>query len=227
MSDPYKLLGVDYEAEDAAIKKAYYALARKYHPDNFADDPQKAELANRRMREINAAYEQIEKDRAAGIRGAAAYAERAETPRRPAEEPSSSRPAEEPRYRREEPQTAPFVGYAEVRRYINNGHVAFAEAELRKVPTRERRGEWHYLSGVIYLQKRYLHDAIREIHAACRADPKNPEYKKARDELNARMSGEPRRAPAEDRKKQKKKGFCSSPCADCCFGAVGLEDRKL
>ena len=39
MTDPYKLLGVDYEATDQEIKKAYHALARKYHPDNFADDP--------------------------------------------------------------------------------------------------------------------------------------------------------------------------------------------
>ena len=39
MIDPYKLLGVDYEADDAQIKKAYHALARRYHPDRFADDP--------------------------------------------------------------------------------------------------------------------------------------------------------------------------------------------
>ena len=74
MTDPYKLLGVDYAADDAQIKKAYHALARRYHPDRFADDPVRLEMAGRKMRDINAAYEQIMADRARGIRGAAAYA---------------------------------------------------------------------------------------------------------------------------------------------------------
>ena len=31
--DYYEVLGVDKNADDAAIKKAYRALAKKYHPD--------------------------------------------------------------------------------------------------------------------------------------------------------------------------------------------------
>ena len=33
MSDPYSILGVDRNATDEEIKKAYRALSRKYHPD--------------------------------------------------------------------------------------------------------------------------------------------------------------------------------------------------
>ena len=50
MTDPYKILDVDYEASDVEIKKAYHALARKYHPDNFASDPKMGEIATRKMR---------------------------------------------------------------------------------------------------------------------------------------------------------------------------------
>ena len=43
--DYYEVLGVGRDADDAAIKKAYRALAKKYHPDmNPGDKKRKRSL---------------------------------------------------------------------------------------------------------------------------------------------------------------------------------------
>ena len=58
MNDPYKVLNVSPSASDEEVKKAYRDLARKYHPDNYHDNPL-ADLAQEKMKEINAAYDEI------------------------------------------------------------------------------------------------------------------------------------------------------------------------
>ena len=70
MNDPYQVLGVPETATDEDIKKAYRNLARKYHPDNYHDNPL-ADLAQEKMKEINAAYEEITKARSGRRSGAA------------------------------------------------------------------------------------------------------------------------------------------------------------
>lgn len=56
MRDPYEVLGVARNASQEEIKKAYRALAKKYHPDANPNNPEAAE----KMKEINAAYDQIQ-----------------------------------------------------------------------------------------------------------------------------------------------------------------------
>ena len=50
--DYYEVLGVNREAEEGAIKKAYRKLAKKYHPDTNAGNAQ----AEQRFKEITEAY---------------------------------------------------------------------------------------------------------------------------------------------------------------------------
>ena len=50
--DYYKVLGVDRNADDAALKKAYRKLAKKYHPDSNKDNPN----AEEKFKEASEAY---------------------------------------------------------------------------------------------------------------------------------------------------------------------------
>lgn len=60
----YKILGVDPNASDEEVKKAYREMAKKNHPDlvsNLGDEVRQA--AEKKFQEINAAYETIKKQR--------------------------------------------------------------------------------------------------------------------------------------------------------------------
>ncbi|MBQ8140093.1 MAG: molecular chaperone DnaJ [Clostridia bacterium] len=50
--DYYEVLGISKDADDAAIKKAYRTLAKKYHPDMNPDDKE----AEAKFKEVNEAY---------------------------------------------------------------------------------------------------------------------------------------------------------------------------
>ena len=62
MNDPYAVLGISKNATDEEVKNAYRNLAKKYHPDSYADNPL-SDLAEEKMEEINAAYDKIMNER--------------------------------------------------------------------------------------------------------------------------------------------------------------------
>jgi hypothetical protein len=113
------------------------------------------------MKEVNAAYEEIQKIRQGGSSGG--YG-------------SGS-------------SYSGSVNYANIRRNINTGNIGAAEAELNSINQGDRGAEWHYLMGCVLIKKGYYVDAQRMISTACQMDPANAEYRAARDRLRARANG--------------------------------------
>jgi hypothetical protein len=58
--DPYDVLGLDTGASPRQVLEAYRALVQIYHPDRYAEAPERVrEEALRRMQAVNSAYDEL------------------------------------------------------------------------------------------------------------------------------------------------------------------------
>ena len=62
LTDPYKILGIDRSASQEDIKRAYRALAGKYHPDKVEHLGEEFKaLAENRFKDIQRAYQELKR----------------------------------------------------------------------------------------------------------------------------------------------------------------------
>lgn len=155
MNDPYQILGVPESATDEEIKRAYRDLARKYHPDNYHDNPL-ADLAQEKMKDINAAYEEITRRRSGGGR--------------------SSAGGYSGGYQQYGTASSSSV-LQQVRIAIQTGNISRAEALLANYS--DHNAEWNFLRGAVCYRRGWMDEAKRYYQTACQMDPSNAEYRQA------------------------------------------------
>ena len=170
MVDPYQALGVSPDATDEEIKAAYRQLARKYHPDNYVDNPL-ADLATEKMKEINEAYDEIQRRRREGGQGSSSYGQYEQY----SQYDRSGYGGRS--YGHGQPGGGSQLD--DIRRMIQNGRLLEAEELLEGIPQQRRDGEWNYLMGSIYYSKGWLDSALNHYLTACRLSPNNLEYRAA------------------------------------------------
>ena len=199
IDDPYKVLGISPDASDDEIKRAYRRLAKKYHPDLNPGDQEAA----RKMREVNAAYEQIKNPEKAqsqgsggGYGGYGGYG-----------------------------YGDPFGGYRQqsyggeqtgsqyqqaAMHYIQYGRFQEALNVLNSVTDRDAR--WYYLSALANDGLGNQVTALEHIRRAVSMDPDNPEYMSALNEIE-------HGGAAYRRQAGNFRGFAmgGSPCASLCL----------
>ena len=159
MNDPYTVLGVNPSASDDEIKRAYRDLVKKYHPDNYANNPL-ADLAEAKMKEVNEAYDAIMKARTQGGYQSAgrSYGGGGSTTNQ-----GGSR------------YNNPTL--IQVRQLIAQNNLAEAERILRSTPA--NNAEWYYLMGSIAYRRGWMDDARQNFWTAANMDTTNLEYRQA------------------------------------------------
>ena len=205
MRDPYQVLGIPSTATDEEVKKAYRNLARKYHPDNYHDNPLE-DLAQERMKEINEAYETIRTQRKAAQSGGQSYG------------------GYTGGYSQGYNAGAYGGVWQRVRLAISQGNLNLAE-ELLNAQT-DHNGEWNFLKGAVCYKRGWMDESRRYYETAVQMDPGNAEYQRALDMLNGNGAAYRPNGYGHVTTGNCAGDNCSSLCAacacmNCLFGSGG------
>ena len=208
MTDPYKVLGVSPNATDDEVKDAYRRLARKYHPDNYVNNPL-SDLATEKMKEINEAYDEIQRQRKSGS-GGSGYGSQGYGG-----------------YGQQRYGQQGYGGYqqsyggssqfADIRRLINQNRLSDAEELLDGISASARTAEWNYLKGVVNYRKGWLDNAVTYLNTACSMEPNNMEYRQALNHLTQQQQGYAQ-AGGTSMCEVCASLYCANACCNCMGG---------
>lgn len=176
MSNPYSVLGISSGASDEEVKTAYKVLARKYHPDNYANNPL-ADLAAEKMKEINAAYDEIMKQRSERRSSYQTGGQQSGQYSAGGQYSGGGRSGGYSQYRGYSQQSG--GQFSDIRRLINLGRIVEAEEVLSGVPVGNRDAEWYFLKGQVLYARGWLDEARRHFSTAASMQPDNFEYQNA------------------------------------------------
>ncbi len=188
------------------IKKAYRELVKKYHPDQYKDNPL-SDLAEAKLKEINEAYEYLMKNRGNSESGGYSNgrSQWGNSGRTGWESGSNSADA-----------------FRQVRIHIDRGDLETAENLLGRISL--RTAEWYFLKGLVFLRRGWYDEARYHIQTAVNMDPGNYEYRETLNRI--RSSGQDYMRRAYDRGyRNDVDDFCTLCqcliCSDCCCECLG------
>lgn len=203
MKNPYEVLGIKEGSSEEEIKRAYREMVKKYHPDQYQNNPL-SKLAEEKLREVNEAYDYLMKNAAPGYESG--------------QRSGSGR--NNTGWSGQNSQNSDF--YNQVKSHINTGNIHVAEEMLDR--SGNRTAAWFYLKGLIFARRGWYDEAYTHIQRAVTMDPTNYEYRSALNSMN--NANNAYRSNSYNRGYNSYNAdFCQICqvlwCADCCCECAG------
>ncbi len=204
--DPYKVLGVQRGASEEEVTKAYRRLAKKYHPDLNPGDP----TAEKKMAEINEAYELIKKGKADDPQGyGQGYGQAYSGQSGQQYNPFGGWGFDPFGGQQQQRQSSGQRSYMDaVRTYLQAGQPEDALNVLAGMP--QRTAEWYYYSALANSGVGNTVTALSHARNAVAMEPNNMEYRNVLSQLQS--GGQAYRRQSSDF------GFPTMPYNKLCVG---------
>lgn len=207
MNNPYEVLGIKEGASEDEIKKAYRDQVKKYHPDQYQDNPL-SKLAEEKLREVNEAYDYLVKN-GSGRRDNTAGNRSSGWNNAAGNNNSSWNNASDGDF------------FQRVRSSINGGNITYAEEMLNGYSN--KNAQWYYLKGLIFTRKGWYDEAQSHIQTAVNMEPNNFEYRNALSRMG--NSNNAYKGNAYNRGYNRGPDLCTMCqclwCSDCCCECGG------
>lgn len=210
MKNPYSVLGISENASDEQVKDAYRSLARKYSSGGYDGGPL-ADVASKKMQEVDEAYDEIIMLRRSSSRSTADNGGSYSTGN------SSAYTASH--------QGSNYYGggsyyqYDDIKTKISQNRIDDAQTLLDGIPENARNAEWYYLKGTVQYRRGWFDEARKNFDYSCHMDPENQEYKAAFNNVN-NFHNNGYRKPRRD-SDDACDCCCSLLLADCCCECMG------
>ena len=164
------------------------------------------------MKDINAAYEQIQKDRKAGRTsygnsGGYSY---------------GTYGTGNASYNSYGTGYAPNSQFADIRKLIQQNRITEADELLDGVPEYNRNAEWYFLKGSIYYRRGWLGEAAKCFQRAYQMEPGNQEYAAA----YQRIAYQQQYGSSPGRNNTQTQFYgcpCPCDCCDCCTAMMCMD----
>lgn len=207
MQDPYSVLGLSSGASEDEVTAAYRKLAKKYHPDLNPGD----KAAEEKMRQINAAYEQIKTQKTGGAsyeRPDGSYGPRPQGPQSSGQrgyhgdDPfggfdfggfdfddlfgsffGGGWQQQQQRQQQSSRQQQPGDSTVNRQARVLLQNRRYQDALRTLSQARAKNAEWYYLSGVANAGTGNRVTALNHAREAVRLDPSNPDYQELLDQF--------------------------------------------
>lgn len=192
MKNPYEVLEIREGASKDEIKKAYKEMVKKYHPDQYGNNPLR-DLAESKLKDLNEAYDYLMK------------------------QPDNSNPY---RNNYSDNNYQGSSSYNEIRMALQNGNLNHAEDLLNRITIHD--GEWNFLMGTLYMKKGWYDNAYNYLNMAVNSNPNNREYREALNRLNIRNNNYTNAYRTRGGRNDDMCDCCVKLwCADCCCECMG------